>query len=396
MEKRSPKDQDCSDCTIFMRSGEGFSDILPVAQVRKFRATFFPILTTPRLTINFARHYSAANVRTQNIALQLRRVRENKGLTQKLVAERLGLRDSRQVRNLESPKSNPTLDSLTAYATAVGARIIWEVQQMRTLTFINHVGGASKSSVTRDIGSVLGQLGFKILLIDIDPQAHLSEFLGVEEVDLAQTAYSALFDATRPHQAPEGHLPEPIHLDSFDLIPSTIELADLEIYLLSAVSGSKRLRKAISNLAGYDFVLIDPPPAIGQLSGQALSAATDLFVPMPTTLKGVKGLNSILRRIDQYREENPGLVIRGFIPTQFDARSAHQTSAFRYIQEELPQIAPVLSTLRNRPGPYGHAMSLGVPVPQAAPKDPATEELRQVAQDLLSIMDVRAGVIEHG
>lgn len=267
---------------------------------------------------------------------------------------------------------------------------------MRILTFINHVGGASKSSVTRDIGCVFGQMGFKVLLIDIDPQAHLSEFLGVAEVDLEQTAYRALFDPNKPHQAPEGVLPEPIRMEAFDLIPSTIELADLEIYLLSAVSGSRRLKKAIQNLSGYDLVLVDPPPAIGQLSGQALNAATDLFVPMPTTLKGIKGLNSILRRIDQYREENPGLSIEGFIPTQYDARSAHQASAYRYIQEELPQVAPVLATLRNRPGPYGNAMTQGVPVPIAAPKDPATEELRAVAGDLLSVMGVKVGVVERG
>jgi chromosome partitioning protein len=127
-----------------------------------------------------------------------------------------------------------------------------------------------------------------------------------------------------------------------------------------------------------------------------LNAATDLFVPMPTTLKGIKGLNSILRRIDQYREENPDLTIKGFIPTQYDARSAHQASAYRYIQEELPELAPVVTTLRNRPGPYGNAMTQGVPVPLVAPRDSATDELRQVANDLLALMDVKAGVVEHG
>jgi len=162
------------------------------------------------------------------------------------------------------------------------------------------------------------------------------------------------------------------------------------------VSGSRRLKKAIQNLTDYDLVLIDPPPAIGQLSGQALNAATDLFVPMPTTLKGIKGLNSIIRRIDQYREENPGLTIKGFIPTQYDARSGHQAAAYQYIQEELPQVAPVLATLRNRPGPYGNAMTQGLPVPLAAPKDPATEELRQVADGLLTLMGVKAQVIERG
>lgn len=348
------------------------------------------------LTVGEERHYSAAILDTHHLAVQLRRVRETKGLTQKVVAQRLGLKDARQVRNLESPDSNPTIDSLHAYARAVGAEIIWEVQRMRILTFINHVGGASKSSVTRDVGCVFGQMGFKVLLVDIDPQAHLSEFLGVAEVELEQTAYRALFDPNKPHQAPEGVLPEPIKMEAFDLIPSTIELADLEIYLLSAVSGTRRLKKAIQNLTNYDLVLVDPPPAIGQLSGQALNAATDLFVPMPTTLKGVKGLNSILRRIDQYREENPGLSIGGFIPTQYDARSAHQASAYRYIQEELPQVAPVLATLRNRPGPYGNAMTQGVPVPIAAPKDPATEELRAVAGDLLSVMGVKVEVVERG
>ena len=331
----------------------------------------------------------------KQLAAQLRRVRESKGLTQKQVAQRLNLKDSRQVRALESPSSNPTLGSLSAYARVVGADIKWEVQRMRVITFINHVGGASKSSVTRDVGSVLGGMGFRVLLIDLDPQAHLSEFLGVGEVELEATAYPALFEPRDPHRAPEGVLPQPLAMGDFDLIPSTIELADLEIYLLSAVSGSRRLRKAIHNLSGYDLVLIDPPPAIGQLSGQALSAATDLFIPMPTNLKGIKGLNSIIRRIDQYREENPDLAVRGFIPTQYDARSTHQTAAYQYIGDELPKIAPVLTTLRNRPGPYGSALTQGVPVPVAAPKDPATDELRQVTDELLTLVGVEAEVVER-
>ena len=349
-----------------------------------------------QLTTMAGRHYSAANVDARGLAAQLKRVREAKRLTQKQVAERLNLKDTRQVRALESPDSNPTLGSLSAYARVVGADIKWEVQRMRVITFINHVGGASKSSVTRDVGSVLGGMGFRVLLIDLDPQAHLSEFLGVGEVELEATAYPALFDARDPHRAPEGQLPPPLRMGDFDLVPSTIELADLEIYLLSAVSGGRRLRKAIHNLSDYDLVLVDPPPAIGQLSGQALGAATDLFVPMPTNLKGIKGLNSIIRRIDQYREENPELSIRGFIPTQYDARSAHQAAAYRYITEELPQVAPVLTTLRNRPGPYGSAMTLGVPVPVAAPKDAATDELRQLTGELLALMSVEARVVERG
>ena len=82
----------------------------------------------------------------RQLAAQLRRVREAKGLTQKQVAQRLNLKDTRQVRALESPASNPTLGSPSAYARVVGADIKWEVRRMRVVTFINHVGGASKAS----------------------------------------------------------------------------------------------------------------------------------------------------------------------------------------------------------------------------------------------------------
>jgi cellulose biosynthesis protein BcsQ len=158
-------------------------------------------------------------------------------------------------------------------------------------------------------------------------------------------------------------------MEAFDLIPSTIELADLEIYLLSAVSGTRRLKKAIQNLTNYDLVLVDPPPAIGQLSGQALNAATDLFVPMRLPSRASRGSTRFAPHRSVPRGESRA-EHRGLIPTQYDTRSAHQASAYRYIQEELPQVAPVLATLRNRPGPYGNAMTQGVPVPHSGTEGP--------------------------
>jgi chromosome partitioning protein len=109
-----------------------------------------------------------------------------------------------------------------------------------------------------------------VLLIDMDPQANLTKWLGVEDdVELAETVYPAILGAADAEAETEHlplQLPEPRRVHGMDLVPAHLNIAIIEREILSVFMGVLRLREAVRRLAGYDFVLIDPPPSLGQLS----------------------------------------------------------------------------------------------------------------------------------
>ena len=128
----------------------------------------------------------------------LRGERERRGLSQRALAERLGMSDNKGLQKLERPDSNPTLRSVQRYAAALGVELKVEVESVRTVVFFNHAGGVAKTSSVRDIGFSLAEQGFNVLLIDADPQANLSEWLGVTEPPtLEQTIFSAVISSGR-------------------------------------------------------------------------------------------------------------------------------------------------------------------------------------------------------
>jgi chromosome partitioning protein len=293
----------------------------------------------------------------------LTREREKAGLTVDDVAKRAGWKKN-VVERLEGPGANPTLASITIYAQAVGAKTLSlsfeREEKPRVLTFFNHAGGVGKSVSVRDIGFTLSQLGFKVLLIDVDPQANLTYWLGVRHDILpAQTIMPAVESRENNYQ-----LPEPIPVHGMGLIPSTVEIARLEPNLSVASGAVLRLNKAVNKLTEYDFVLIDPPPNLGQLSAMATFAARYIVVPLPTDIKGIQGVKVILEMLDNYREIKPDLRLLLFLLTHYQ-RTNQDRDAAHYISGELSQATGVRvsSPIGHRPAVYKEASLEGVPVP---------------------------------
>lgn len=156
--------------------------------------------------------------------------------------------------------------------------------------------------------------------------------------------------------------------------------------------GVTRLRNAIRKLDGYDFVLVDPPPSLGQLSALAVIAADEVVVPLPTNSKGLEGLPTVISMVKQYRQAAPNLRIAFFLLTQFDKRTRHDQESLATIQSGLAAIAPTSSPLHNRPAPYKDAQVAGQPVPLFAEGSEADAEIRQASSELLEALGVRVSV----
>jgi len=263
------------------------------------------------------------------------------------------------------------------------------VTDVQVLTVFNHAGGVAKTSTVRDIGFALSELGFRVLLIDLDPQANLTRWLGVpDEVGLDQTVAPGI-SGDADVDPGSLRLPEPMSVHGLHLIPSTLALAGMERELVNLFMGVVRLREAVRHLSAYDFVLIDSPPSLGQLSALAVVAADRVIVPVPTNRKGLDGIPTVIRMVREYRKAAPNLAIALFVLTQHDRRTRHDRDSLDVIRAQLPAVAPVSTPLSSRPAVYSDTQVSGVPVPVYAPGSAADHEIRTVTGELLAALGMK-------
>lgn len=178
----------------------------------------------------------------------------------------------------------------------------------------NHKGGVGKTCSACNIGAGLSRKGKKILLIDLDPQANLSLSLGVKDAD--RNIYQVLHGNISLSEA-IYHVSEKL-----DLVPATLDLAGAEIELSSEAGREVILRDAISEIeTSYDFIIIDCAPSLGLLTTNALTAATDVFIPLQAQYLSLQGISKLTGIIDKIKKRlNKGLEIGGVFITQFDSR----------------------------------------------------------------------------
>jgi len=328
------------------------------------------------------------NDRSSRVLEELKGLRVARGLVLREVAERAGFANASVPARLERGDANPTLRSVSRYAAAVGARLKVEVDVNR-IAFFQYAGGSSKTSVTRDVGYLLSQLGFRVLLVDTDPQASLTSWLGIDKYDV--TREQTLLPVVVSKGAP---LPEPLRVHGMGLIPSTPAFAEAERHLMGGIGPVHRIRDALDAVEGrYDYVLIDSPPSLGQITTAAVIAADNVVVPVLAHAKGADGLPTVLDMMDDWKRAVPNLKIALFIPTQVGDTRVHK-QYLEAIREQLVQVAPVSTPLRYRPAIYANATESKVPVPALtpAPKD-ALAELETVTRELLAALGVKVDVV---
>jgi len=265
---------------------------------------------------------------------------------------------------------------------------------MKVITFFNHAGGVGKSSSVRDIGFTLGRLGYRVLLIDADPQANLTDWLGVQhierdgvrrEIELEDTLYPAVLADDEAELA----LPSPLHVHGLDIIPGHLDVATIEPLLPGQLMGVLRLKDALQRLEDkYDFVLIDPPPSLGQLSALAVIAAQYVVVPVPASGKGLKGLQTVAVMLNRFRKANPRLKLSMILVTQYNDTTNHAKESLLQLRTQFGHLAPISTPLTYRPALYPDSQLHGEPLPEFASKSPVTAEISAVTEQLLQALGV--------
>jgi len=217
------------------------------------------------------------------------------------------------------------------------------VPMTTTLAVANQKGGVAKTTSVASIGAALAELGQRVLLVDLDPQACLTFSLGIDPEDLELSVH---------HVLTKGLDPAEVVIetdDGVDLLPATIELARAEADLLTRTGREQVLRGALDDLAAsptataYDWVLLDCPPSLGVLTVAALTAADGVLIPLQCETLSHRGVGQLLDTVhDVRRFTNRDLEVWGVLPTLYDGRTNHARAVLENISEtyDLEVIGP--------------------------------------------------------
>jgi chromosome partitioning protein len=243
----------------------------------------------------------------------------------------------------------------------------------KVIAITNHKGGVGKTTSAINIGAGLCRLGKRVLLIDLDPQANLSQSLGIREPSV--TIYGAIRGE---------YTLQTVNVDKrLDVIPSTLDLSGAEIELSSETGREYILRELLETVKnGYDYTIIDSPPSLGLLTVNALTSADEILIPLQAQYLALQGLTKLLEIVDKIQKRlNKGLHIGGVFITQYDSRKILNRNVVETIQEHFKQT--VFSTQIRDNVALAEAPTQGIDIFRYSPKSYGAQDYMALCKEIV-------------
>src|ERR687884_1171535 len=246
----------------------------------------------------------------------------------------------------------------------------------KVLAFANQKGGVAKTTTTLNLGVAFAEKGYRVLLVDLDPQGNLTMSQGLNPDSIERSMFDVLV-----HRLP---MQEVIHHAEVDLAVSSIDLAGAELALSSMIGRERALEKALAPVReSYNYILIDTPPSLGLLTINALVASNGVIVPVQCEYLSLRGLVQLENTLSMIRENlNPDVDIVGILPTMFDKRTMHAREAVDILKENFGDL--VYKTRIRKTVRYAEAPVKGQSVLSYDPTGEAAELYRNLAKEVLN------------
>jgi chromosome partitioning protein len=249
----------------------------------------------------------------------------------------------------------------------------------RIYTLVNQKGGVGKTTTAINLGAYLAQMGQRVLVVDLDPQANATSSLGVDKRAVQTGTYEALLNVEVP--ASSILYNERLQLS---LLPSSPALAGAEVELVDELGREFRLKKALDSVNdNYDYILVDCPPSLGILTVNGIVAAHDgVLVPVQCEYLALEGLGQLTQTIERVQSMLfPELRVRGVILTMFDPRTNLSNDVVKEVKNHFP--GQVFASVVPRSIRLAEAPSYGLPISTYSPSSVGARAYEALAKELL-------------
>ncbi len=246
------------------------------------------------------------------------------------------------------------------------------------ISVANQKGGVGKTTTTINLAASIANRGYHVLIVDIDPQGNATSGLGIEKATIDQDIYDVLINdvpikKTIHHTSTKG----------LDVVPATINLSGAETELISMMARETRLKSALDTVSGnYDFVFIDCPPSLGQLSINAFTASDSILIPVQSEYYAMEGLSQLLNTIRLVQKHfNQDLGVEGVLLTMLDARTNLGAEVVKEVRSYFSK--KVYKTIIPRITKLAEAPSYGQPITEYAPHSRGAKVYDDLAREVL-------------
>ena len=250
----------------------------------------------------------------------------------------------------------------------------------KVIALAQQKGGVGKTSTCVNLGASLAEMGKKVLLVDTDPQAALTQSFGLNPAKLERSIYDVLAntDLALSNILLNSQIP------GLSIVPSHINLAVADLQFGGRVGRERMLNKKLDPIRDdYDFILIDCGPSLGLLTINALATSDSAIIPIQCELLSLYGLKHLLDTINLVKEEiNEDLTIAGYLLTMYDARTRLSEDVAQNVRETFGD--QVFDTVIRRRIKLAKAPAAGIPITVYASRSDAAEDYRKLAKELLS------------
>ncbi len=247
----------------------------------------------------------------------------------------------------------------------------------KTICVFNQKGGVGKTTTVVNLAAALGKLNKKVLVIDTDPQGNATSGLGIDKYSLEETVYDFILNEVEAEKVIRKS-----SADNVDIIPATPDLAGLEVELVGVENRQFLLKNRIKSIKDYDFIFLDSPPSLGQLSINALVGADSVIIPIQTEFYALEGVSQLM---DSYKlivdNLNPNLTIEGIVLSMFDGRNNLSIEVVEEVKKYFKD--KVFKSIIPRNIKVAEAPSFGVSVIDHDPNSKGAISYKKLAKEII-------------